>query len=36
MNFVVVAIVLAIVFLATSLTNESSFDWFKMDSPLFK
>ena len=35
MNFVAVAIVLAIV-LATRSTKESTFDWFKSHSPLFR
>ena len=35
MNFVAVAIVSAM-FLATRSTKESSFDWFKLHSPLFK
>ena len=35
MNFVAVTIV-QLLFLATRSTKESSFDWFKLHSPLFK
>ena len=35
MNFVAVAIV-SVLFLATLSTEESSFDWFNLHSPLFE